>query len=186
MIAVAEPAVGDRGSHACGQVAERVHADVATTPQHGSGQAGSGELRAGDDADRSAKAIVALGAFAQLAQMRGQKESARSFGTVAREFASRWVKEADDGDHFRLAFDRTQAKGSFKMMQNDVERAEHILNGCSAEQRANWEWRYVYRLCHPEQMAIKLPPQVNGVVQRRPTFGQVCRAAGDQKRPGRH
>jgi hypothetical protein len=25
---------------------------------------------------------------------------------VAKDFVQRWVKEADDGDHYRLAFDR--------------------------------------------------------------------------------
>jgi len=53
----------------------------------------------------SAKAIVALGACAQLAEKLGKAADARAYGKLAREFAARWVKEADDGDHFRLAFD---------------------------------------------------------------------------------
>lgn len=54
----------------------------------------------------SAKAICALGAYAMLCDMRGEKDKAASFSKIAREFAARWVKESDDGDHFRLAFDR--------------------------------------------------------------------------------
>jgi hypothetical protein len=54
----------------------------------------------------SAKAIVALGAFAQLAEMRGQAAVAKEYRTLAEQSAARWVKEAADGDHFRLAFDR--------------------------------------------------------------------------------
>ena len=54
----------------------------------------------------SAKAICGLGAFAKLCEMRGQKQAAAEYGKVAKEFAARWVKEADDGEKFRLAFDR--------------------------------------------------------------------------------
>jgi hypothetical protein len=56
----------------------------------------------------SAKAIVALGAYAQLCRLRGDDRAADEAMTLARQFAARWVKEADDGDHFRLAFDRPQ------------------------------------------------------------------------------
>ena len=54
----------------------------------------------------SAKAIVAIGAYAQLADKLGEKETAAKYRKAAEEFAARWIKEADDGDHFRLAFDR--------------------------------------------------------------------------------
>jgi hypothetical protein len=55
----------------------------------------------------SAKAICGLGAFAKLCGMRGDKAKANEYSTLAREFAARWVKEARDGDHYKLAFDRT-------------------------------------------------------------------------------
>jgi hypothetical protein len=54
----------------------------------------------------SAKAICGLGAFAKLCEMRGEKAKAADYMKLAKEFAARWVKEADDGDHFRLAFDK--------------------------------------------------------------------------------
>lgn len=54
----------------------------------------------------SAKAICALGAFSKLCEMRGEKAMAADYANTAREFARRWVKEATDGDHTRLAFDR--------------------------------------------------------------------------------
>lgn len=54
----------------------------------------------------SAKAILGLGAFAKLCAMRGEQAKADAYFQLARDFASRWVKEADDGDHFRLAFDK--------------------------------------------------------------------------------
>jgi hypothetical protein len=54
----------------------------------------------------SAKAICGLGAFGQLCGLRGKKDEAAEYGKLAKEFALKWVKEADDGDHFRLAFDK--------------------------------------------------------------------------------
>jgi hypothetical protein len=54
----------------------------------------------------SAKAICALGAFAKMCEMRGDREKAASYAKTAKEFAQRWVTEAKDGDHTRLAFDR--------------------------------------------------------------------------------
>jgi hypothetical protein len=54
----------------------------------------------------SAKAICGLGSFAKLCEMRGDQAQADEYFKLAREFAQRWVKEADDGDHFRLAFDK--------------------------------------------------------------------------------
>jgi hypothetical protein len=54
----------------------------------------------------SAKAICGLGAFGKLCEMRGDREKADQFKKLAKEFAARWVREAADGDHFRLAFDR--------------------------------------------------------------------------------
>ena len=54
----------------------------------------------------SAKAIVALGAYAQLCRLRGASRTAEEYLALARTFAARWAKEADDSDHYRLAFDR--------------------------------------------------------------------------------
>lgn len=54
----------------------------------------------------SAKAICGLGAFGKLCEFRGEQDKANQYKRIAKEFADRWIKEADDGDHFRLAFDR--------------------------------------------------------------------------------
>ena len=54
----------------------------------------------------SAKAICALGSFAKLCEMRGDSAKATEYSQLARDLAQRWVKEANDGDHYRLAFDR--------------------------------------------------------------------------------
>jgi hypothetical protein len=65
----------------------------------------------------SGKAIIALGSFAKLCRMRGDTALAQEYGALARDFAARWVKEADDGDHFRLAFDKP---GSWSQKYNLV------------------------------------------------------------------
>jgi hypothetical protein len=54
----------------------------------------------------SAKAICGLGSFAKLCEMRGDHAQAEIYSQVAHDCAQRWVKEADAGDHYRLAFDR--------------------------------------------------------------------------------
>ncbi len=54
----------------------------------------------------SSKATLGLASFAYLCKMRGELEAAKEYGELAKEFAVRWAKEADDGDHFRLAFDK--------------------------------------------------------------------------------
>ena len=54
----------------------------------------------------SAKAICGLGSFAKLCEMRGDQAKADEYFKLARDCAQRWVTEANDGDHFRLAFDR--------------------------------------------------------------------------------
>ncbi|MEI6075252.1 MAG: DUF4965 domain-containing protein [Verrucomicrobiota bacterium] len=54
----------------------------------------------------SAKAIVALGAYGRLCALHGLADVGQQYNALASQFAARWVKEADDGDHFRLAFDQ--------------------------------------------------------------------------------
>ncbi len=54
----------------------------------------------------SVKATLGIASYAYLCELRGDKAAAANYQQLARDFAARWVKEADDGDHFRLAFDR--------------------------------------------------------------------------------
>ena len=54
----------------------------------------------------SLKAILALGGYAELCRMRGLKEEAASFRRLAEQFVQKWMAMADDGDHYRLAFDK--------------------------------------------------------------------------------
>ena len=51
------------------------------------------------------KAVIGLGAYAQLAAALGHAEVARSHRAAAEAMAQRWEAMADDGDHYRLTFD---------------------------------------------------------------------------------
>ena len=54
----------------------------------------------------SIKATMGLGAYAMIAEMRGDAAEAKRVRAIAQGFADRWVKEAADGDHYRLTFDK--------------------------------------------------------------------------------
>ena len=56
----------------------------------------------------SAKAIVGLGAYSKLCEMAGKKDEAKTYYKLAKEYADKWIQMADDGDHYRLAFDKPQ------------------------------------------------------------------------------
>ena len=54
----------------------------------------------------SLKAILALGSYAMLCEQTGRRAEAKSYRRLAEEMSARWVRMADDGDHYRLAFDK--------------------------------------------------------------------------------
>lgn len=58
------------------------------------------------NANLSLKAILALGGYARLCEMAGRDREAGEYRQTAEEFARQWQQLADDGDHYRLAFDR--------------------------------------------------------------------------------
>ncbi len=58
------------------------------------------------NANLSIKAILALGSFARLCELTGRKPEAARYRTKAEEFAKKFVEMGNDGDHYRLAFDK--------------------------------------------------------------------------------
>jgi hypothetical protein len=58
------------------------------------------------NADLSIKAILGMAAYGKLCEMTNRPQEAASYLATAREYAKKWVSMADDGNHYRLAFDR--------------------------------------------------------------------------------
>lgn len=65
----------------------------------------------------SAKAIVGIASFAKMAAGLGHNDTAQQYMELAREMASKWVEMADDGDHYKLTFDK---KGTWSQKYNIV------------------------------------------------------------------
>ncbi len=58
------------------------------------------------NANLSLKGIEGLAAYGFLADKKGDATTAAEYNRMAANYASQWIKMADDGDHFRLAFDQ--------------------------------------------------------------------------------
>ena len=58
------------------------------------------------NANLSIKAIMGVAAYALISRMRGQESTYESYMEKARTMAAQWMQDADDGNHYRLAFDR--------------------------------------------------------------------------------
>ena len=54
----------------------------------------------------SIKAITAMGAYGLLAEKLGKTDVAKTYRETAQSMAKKWMQMADDGDHYRLAFDK--------------------------------------------------------------------------------
>jgi len=65
----------------------------------------------------SVKAIMGLASYAMLCDMRKLDTEATAYHKIAAELAQNWVTAAEDGDHFRLAFDKP---GSWSQKYNMV------------------------------------------------------------------
>lgn len=55
----------------------------------------------------SVKAIMGIASYGYLAGMLDKKDIAKKYTNIAKEMAIVWMKMADDGDHYRLTFDKS-------------------------------------------------------------------------------
>lgn len=58
------------------------------------------------NANLSVKAILGIASYGRLAEMLGKKNVADKYLAMAREMAAEWEKMANDGDHYKLTFDK--------------------------------------------------------------------------------
>lgn len=54
----------------------------------------------------SVKAIMGIAGYAKMAEMQGKTDVAQKYMQIARDMAAKCEKMADDGDHYRLTFDK--------------------------------------------------------------------------------
>jgi hypothetical protein len=59
------------------------------------------------NANLSIKAIMGIASYSKLASMLGKAEVAEKYMGIAKEMAVKWEQMADDGDHYKLTFDRS-------------------------------------------------------------------------------
>lgn len=65
----------------------------------------------------SAKAIVALETFSQLAKQMGETATFQKYDSITKGFVVKWMEMAKDGDHYALTFDK---KGTWSQKYNLV------------------------------------------------------------------
>ena len=58
------------------------------------------------NANLSVKAIMGIAGYSEMAKMLGFNNTADKYAAIAKKMAVKWEEMANEGDHYRLAFDR--------------------------------------------------------------------------------
>jgi len=102
------------------------------------------------NANLSIKATLGIGAFSLLCELSGKKDEAARYRKLAEQRAKQWVELANDGDHYRLAFDQ---KGSWSQKYNLVWDKLLELNLFPAEVARK---EVAYYLAHQDPYGLPL------------------------------
>lgn len=79
------------------------------------------------NANLSVKAIIAMGAFAKLCQMRGLTAEAADYRALAHRWAMKWMRVDRDGDHYKMAFNQPGTWSQLYNMAWDQALGLHIF-----------------------------------------------------------
>ncbi|GHT47487.1 hypothetical protein FACS189454_09890 [Planctomycetales bacterium] len=86
----------------------------------------------------SLKAIIGIGAYAELCKMRGKTEDAAKYRRIAEEYTAKWLVDSQDEGRTRLAFDKP---GTWSMKHNliwDSILGTKLFPDSLAEQEIAW------------------------------------------------
>lgn len=85
----------------------------------------------------SVKAIMGVASYGYLAEMAGKKDVADKYITKAKEMAQDWMKMADDGDHYRLTFDKPGTwSQKYNMVWNKIFKMDIFPEGVAQKELA--------------------------------------------------
>lgn len=77
----------------------------------------------------SVKAIMGVAGFSEMNRLKGNVQRADSLMQRARNMAAKWEKDALDGDHYRLAFDKTDTwSQKYNMVWDKIWNLSLFLN----------------------------------------------------------
>lgn len=79
------------------------------------------------NANLSVKAIIAMGAYAKLCQMRGLTAEAQSYRELAHRWAVKWMHVDRNGNHYKMAFNQPNTWSQLYNMAWDQALGLHIF-----------------------------------------------------------